>query len=312
MNEARDRASLDLRLPNHGGDPLPRNADFFVEPPDEIGEIKSAHTTLRHGQAPWALAPRLLLAGGIALAVALGAFALLHAAKARNLAWLVLLPGGVGLLALAVVMHLTRFVHSCTYVGKEGVARFKCAGRRDQLSRGEAFLFRTAADLRTSQVRRFVNGAYQGTDYTFSWTDRHGRTCFQVRGTHKAREGSPPSDHPYHFGSAAELAWTLYLLDEVSEELKRTGWVDFSLGSNDGIRLGPGKLALSLKGEHAELDVSDIAEISMAQGVVSITRVGARKGWFSSRGVYTFNYNALSNGQLFLFLLEKLVGIQVR
>ena len=64
-----------------------------------------------------------------------------------------------------------QFQHACSYVGTEGVARFICAGHRENLERGEVFLFWDATDLRTATTRHYTNGVYQGTEYRFDWID---------------------------------------------------------------------------------------------------------------------------------------------
>ena len=47
----------------HSGDPIALTADFFAEPPDVIGEVISAETSLTTDQRPWKLVSRLALAG---------------------------------------------------------------------------------------------------------------------------------------------------------------------------------------------------------------------------------------------------------
>jgi len=48
-------------IKNHGGDFLPDDADFFVDPPEEIGPVLSAYSTLRQGKKPWPLWLRVAL-----------------------------------------------------------------------------------------------------------------------------------------------------------------------------------------------------------------------------------------------------------
>jgi hypothetical protein len=46
-------------------------------------------------------------------------------------------------------------------------------------------------------------------------------------------------------------------------------------------------------------------------GVIRIKRHGAREGWFSSSGVFKFDFTNLGNAQLFFFLVEKVLGVPV-
>src|SRR5436305_1458122 len=43
---------------NHAGDPIAADADFFAPPPDEIGTVITAHSTLRRGQRPFSAPAR--------------------------------------------------------------------------------------------------------------------------------------------------------------------------------------------------------------------------------------------------------------
>ena len=60
----------------------------------------------------------------------------------------------------------------------------------------EVFTFREATELRTSQTRRYTNGVYQGTDYTYTWTDVTGRKRYTVSGHAQQRGGQPRADGP--------------------------------------------------------------------------------------------------------------------
>src|SRR5262249_6577372 len=119
---------------------------------------------------------------------------------------------GLGAIGATLAVYLTRFKHTCSYVGRDGVARFVCSGDRTQLTVAEVFCFRDATELRTSQTRHYMNGAYQGTDYTFSWTDINGLTKYVIHGRHKSEQGRPPTGDKFHLAVAAEVAWTMHLL----------------------------------------------------------------------------------------------------
>ena len=55
-------------LNKHSGEPLASDADFFVPPPEVIGEIRSAHTTLVASKQPYSTNVILASAAGGALA----------------------------------------------------------------------------------------------------------------------------------------------------------------------------------------------------------------------------------------------------
>ncbi len=296
---------------NHGGDPLPPDADFFVPVPPEIGPLSSAHTTLRQSVQPTALGVRLVgsalaAAGGVAVGLFID-----NIFRVRNEFWLMAWPVGLGGIALLIALVATHFSHSCTYVGRDGAARFKCSGSREQLTNQEVFRFRDASELRTSQTLHYTNNVYQHTTYSYTWTDVGGRARYVIGGQHNSEAGTPPSTHEYHFARAAEIAWTVYLLDEAYRQLELNDSVPFNLRGGKWVRLGRGKITISLGGEPQEVDAADIAAARVERGTVSIRRVDAREGWFSSHGIYKFQFEELANAQLFFHMLDKVVGIPV-
>jgi hypothetical protein len=297
---------------NHGGDPIPGNADFFVDPPPEIGPLVSAYTTLRQGKRPWPVWLRALLSLSFCLLGFLIGCSIDLCASVRNPFWLVVWPvvgAGLGMLAGVVA---SSFSHTCTYAGRDGAAHYVCSGRRDNITISEVFRFRDAADLRTAQTRHYKNGIYQHTAYSFTWTDVGGRKRFQIAGSHKSEAGTPPTTDHYQFGHATEFAWTMYLMDQVEREIQLSGGVKFPLGKSEWIRVGPGKLTFLLRGGEEEWEAQEVGGVIVDKGVVKIKRTDAQEGWFSSTGVIKFSFDTLGNAQLFFHLLEKLLGVKVQ
>ncbi len=297
-------------LPSHSGDPLPADGEFFVPPPEAVGNVVSAYTTLTRHKQPTPLGARLLVTLILVAACAgLGLF-LTHAARVDNPFLTLVLPAGLGLLAVGIYWAVTRFKHTCTYVGETGVAKFVCTGSRDNVG-AKVFAFRDAAELRTSQTRRYVNGVYSGTDYTFTWTDIGGRPRHVLKGTYHSEAGTPSKGDLFYYATAAEVAWSTYLLAEASRQIRTLGEVRFSLGSSGWVKVGPDRLSMSLGGAVTECETRDIASVSVQNGVFIVKRTDAREGWFSSSGVFKFDYGKLANAQLFLFVLDKIAGIRI-
>jgi hypothetical protein len=306
-----DDEADDGPVTNHGSDPLPEDADFFVPAPADIGPVISAYTTLHQGQEPWSMGLRLLVGGLAGLGGLLLSALIVTWVGTRNPIWLAVIPFGLGALGFAIGMLSSGFKHTCTYIGREGVARFGCSGSRDNLATDEVFRFRDATDLRTSQTLHYTNGAYTHTSYTFTWSDVGGRSRFVISGQHKSQAGAPPTKDLFHFARAAEVAWTVYLLGQVSRQVELSDFVLFKLKGSRWIRLGQGVIVFGLGGEPEEWDAADVDAASVKQGVVRIKRLDAQEGWFSSRGVHKFSFEDLSNAQLFFHLLDKLVGVRV-
>src|SRR5262249_47863480 len=255
-------------LCNHGGKPLPEDIDFFAEPPAEIGPLLSAYSTLRHGKRPWSVGGRLIVGGGVGMLGLLGGGFLVSGGGVPHPFWQAAWPLGLGGAALIAGLLCTGFSHTCTYVGREGIARFTCSGSRDHLEESEILLFRNATELRTSQTRRYVNGVYQGTSYSFSWSDVGGRVRYELNGTYKSAAGTPSSTDPFQFARAGEFAWTVYLLGEARRQVELAGSVPFNLKGGQWIRLGPGTVTLCLQGEPLELRAEALAGVVVQQGVV--------------------------------------------
>lgn len=298
-------------MTNHGGGPLPRNADFFAAPPAEIGPITSVYTTLTGGQRPWSPGARLIAIGFSGLGGLVVGALIVVLCTLKDGFWQFLWPTvGSGLGAL-IAYGVTRFSHTCTYVGREGIAKFTCTGTRDNIASSETFRFRDATELRTSQTLRYVNGVYQNTTYTFTWSDVGGRARHVITGSHNSEKGEPPTGDLYHYARAAELAWTVYLLGQVQRQVDLAGSVAFNLKGGQWMRLGPQLLTYQLGGEPGEWRADEINGVQVDKGVVKIKRTDAKEGWFSSSGVLKFPFDSLANAQLFFHLVDRLLGVRV-
>ncbi len=296
---------------NHGGEPLHPKADFFAEAPEEIGPLVSAYSSLHQGVEPWTLGGRLGLGAGIGFVGLLLTFFIVAAINPRESIWYVFWPLILFVIFGGIAMACTGFTHSCTFVGRDGVAKYTCTGSRDSVTGEEIFRFRDAAELRTAQTRHYYNGAYTGTSYTYTWSDVGGRKRYVITGRHKSEKGNPPSTDPFQYARAAEIQWTVYLLDETFRAIELRGTVLFNLTGGQWIRLGQGHIILSTSADGEQWNRDEISAVKVDQGVVRIKRVDAKEGWFSSEGVFKFNFDSLANAQLFFHLCEKLVGIAV-
>jgi hypothetical protein len=293
---------------NHAGSALSPQDDFFTPPPEEIGDVISAYTTLRKGVEP--KTPGARLGGAIVAGVVGLALGIVIALAIKNVVFQIIVPLSLGGLGLAIVLFATGFKHTCTYVGKDGVARYTCRGAREEVT-GSVFCFKDASELRTSQTRHYTNGVYQGTHYSFSWTDIGGRSRFVIAGQHRSEAGTPANKDQYHFATSSERAWTIYLLNQVSAQLKMSGTIYFGLGGKNWVKLGERRIILYMSGVTTECDADEIAEVRIYQGMVEVRRKNAKEGWFSSSGIFKFPYGSLGNAQLFLILMDKVVEVPI-
>ena len=283
----------------HNGEPLPPEMVYFAPPPEEIGPVQTAYSTMKVGQRPKALVSRLLLGGAIGSAIAVGlSFA------AADPVWQVV----AGLVAFGLCWALTGYKKVVTYVGQEGLARLTTKGRPDRLAKSEVFRFDEAANLRTSQTRQYVNGVYSGTSYHFTWTDAANKRKFRLSGSYRGEKQPPKAKDPYHFALAAETAWSVHLFESLRPELEAKGCFHFPLTGQDWIEVGPGYFEFSRKGNRERWEAAEIGDVSISDGVFKLKRVDAKEGWFSKTGVFQFPYQQMANARLFLIALRNFLG----
>ncbi len=263
------------KLPNHGDGPIPADADFFAPAPASIGPLRSAWTTLRQGKQPLNPGMRLFVIFAVGLGALLVGAGIVLVFQLSDDFWTRAIPIGAGVLAALITLGVTRFNHTCTYVGRDGVARFICSGRRDRWTTQEVFEFREAVDLRTAQTHYYRNGFYQNTSYAYTWSDAGGRKRYVIRGAHTSQNKTPPPTHFFHYAKAAEFSWTLYLSEDVDRQLQLSGSIHFNLTGGQWIRLGKGSMTIGFSGQPVELDVRDIGAVQVQKGVVRIKRIDA-------------------------------------
>jgi len=284
----------------HADVPIAPELDFFAPPPPEIGEVLNAFSSLKRGRRPLSAAAK----GAILFLPGIVTLAALSYTKAVDDIWQVV----IFIVLFVIGWFFTRFAHTCTYVGKDGVARIRCKRDRENITQQEVFRFRDATELRTSQTRHYHNGAYTGTGYDFAWTDDQDRRVFRCNGTYRGEKKPPKPTDAFHFAEAAEVAWSIHLLDRAQEQLEQAGAIVFRLGGTDWVAVGPGFLELNLKGERRRCESAEIGGFSINGGTFKLKRTDAQEGWFRSTGVFQFPYATMANARVFLLAIDRLLG----
>lgn len=303
-----ESASDSIEVPRHSGDPQPPLADFFRPPPAEIGRLMTAETTLTTEKHPMALGARWILIGGLMLGTYFGLKSLFSMGVAQVGPALDITCAGAGLLLGFITWLMTRFKHTCSYVGHDGVVRYRISGSRDSQPREELFLFNQARYLHTAETHNYYNGVYTGTTYDFRWTDEGKQRMFRLNGSYRSKHGTPKPKDPYHFAKMAEIAWSMFLLEAAQAELESKGFVEFIVNRKDIIRVGPGFMEFLFKGKTERVPVSEMKDISINAGWFSFKTNEARM--FSSKGKFSFQYGQMGNARLFLLCLDTLAGIR--
>ena len=290
----------------HAGMLIAEDLDFFAAPPPEIGEIRTADSTLKTTKRPLSLFTRAAIIFGVPPA---GIFGLRLAGFTGIDATILQIFFGIFWVPLA--WFFTIFSHQCSFVGEDGVARVKCRGQRHKISKREIFCFESASELRTSQTRSYHNGVYSGTSYVFTWTGPDGRKAFKLSGSYMGENKPPKPKSKFHFALSAEINWSDWLLDRAQEELERQGSIRFRLDRENYVSVGPGFIELGTKGTVDRYEIGDIEGISVVDGTFKIKRKGAKEGWFRSEGVLQFSYGTMANARVFILALDRLTGLYV-
>ncbi|HLY63253.1 MAG TPA: hypothetical protein VKV95_21110 [Terriglobia bacterium] len=307
---------------DHLGNALAPDRDFFVRPPREIGDIKSAHTSLKKGVKAKPAQVRLAIAalwglGGFLLAMGINRFAyILDIPSGMTGTPIALWAAIIGLLPAYIAWRKLGFKHFCQFVGVDGCAQISCKGERENIIGNSVFCFKDAAAISTSVTRHYRNGIYTYTSFYFNWYPAESeKAVFTLSGTHSANLKTPPAGNSYHYLRAAESAWYDYLIPKADAELTQNGYLKFHMGHNRYARVGRGFIEIVEKdGAVNRCEAGDIGSAKLASGNFTLTRKDATSTFFGllgSSGTFHFNYSNMYNGRLFLLAFQKFLNIKV-
>ena len=307
----------------HNGEPLAADGEFFVAPPAEIGAIRSAHTSLKKGERAKPMPIRA------AIVLAAGAVGFLLAMGFHRMTGLLFIPASVtgtqpalwagifGLLAAYLGWRGSGFVGTCTFTGDNGCAQYRCEGDRATVVQSSVFLFKGATALSTRLIRRVKNGQYFGTKFYFHWySSPFEKAIYGIFGSHHADFKTPPAENIYNFARAVESAWYDFATPAIDAEFIRQGFVKFYMGYSNWAVLGRGFIEIMDKnGKVSRCAAADIGSAKLRDAYLTIRRKDAKSSLFdlfNAEGVFGFDYAAMYNARLFLYLFEKSLGIRVQ
>jgi hypothetical protein len=305
MTQFAPEITIPAEVPDLAGRPRTADRVFFAPPPEQIGPLFRAESSLKAGKRPMSAAMRLVIAGLCCIPSLF--FVYLWIVNARNdpdaAVMMFILFVVTFLLGLALPLYLTRFRATCAYVGQLGATRYTLKGKLENKPAAAFIDFQGAAELRTAQTRHFVNGVYTGTTYNFTWTNPQGRRLLTLKGQHKGKDGLPKPGDPFHFALASELAWSMFLLNRADAELAEHGALSFRIDAKKAVVIGPGFIEFHFNGRVDRCEAQDIKTISLSQGAFSIHHRDAK--WYSSKGKFSFPYGNMANARLFLLTLDR-------
>lgn len=315
----------------HDGQPLPPDDDYPVAPDGVIGRvISSASNRTRTGWKPMSAQEKgMFIALPIVVFILGGLIALLLSQKlVQEISMydlpqimlyetpLMLMGGLAGAVVPTVILiALMWFLRKsrASWVGADGVQTWEkgVLGPKSTVLR-----FADAATLTTQRIRQFVNGAYSGTLYTYTWWGPHQNKLFVVNGSYRepgvaiiGRDKPPLPYDPICFAEAAERAWSRHKIARLDQEIRTTGAATFQNGSTT-LRLGQGFIEIIGGGKSERIERSQIASATIQQGIVTLKRQGATEGWFTSDGVYKLPVANMPDFMVFLMLFEELLGLR--
>ena len=292
--------------PDHSHLPRDPTHELFGNPPKLIGQILSADSTLKQGKDGWSPPVRFAFVTSVVLVLLYGIYlGMKYAGPGTNIT--VAIAGGMfGFVVVLFVLVKTRLAAQSNYVGTDGLYSVSVSGTRHSPLKEQSLRFADAAELHVSQTRHYRNGAYQGTSYSFIWEDGNGKGLFLFKGTHYGNEKLPKPGDPFHFGLAAEIAWSTHYLPVVERQLQQEGSVPFRIDSRRTVRVGPGFMEFHFGDEPQRVNIEDVATISLRGGEFSFKHKDAH--WYSREGKYKFPYASMANAKVFLLACNKLVG----
>lgn len=205
------------KVTTHSGKPIPDRMDFFEPPPKEIGDILTAHSTLKKHQRPMGLPLRIILS--ILAGLFAAAFAVLGVVLAGRTDFLGLaIIGVVFLIVAGLALYSVRFRHDATYVGCLGVARIRCLDDRHKIVRRDVLVFSKEMKLRylVLDIGPKMILAPTTISYDFQWINGQGERLFR----HKGRYNSeiPRTQVNYDFGLMAAASWNTFIGDEEGDD----------------------------------------------------------------------------------------------
>ena len=306
VSNQQQKVSQPKNITNHLGVPLSPELNFFVNSPPEIGDVLTAYTAIKKGQKySKPLLSTLLVSLTILLLFIVNVTIII---TEKHFSTNMLFGPLVFLLLFFIVLlfGIPHYKNTCTYVGRKGIARFRCSFNIKNIKKKEILLFSEVSELRTSLTHHYTNNDYMRTRYDFVWTDNSGKIKFEISGSYK----NPKSDDRFFFGDAAERAWNDCFLEIAQSELNVKNHIKFNLKNRDWIRVGNGFIEFCKSNIIERWNSYDIDGIGLNNGEFTFKRKGAKEGWFKSIGVFKFSYKDIANTKVFLIVLEKLLGFK--
>ncbi|TWT63120.1 hypothetical protein [Rubinisphaera italica] len=265
-------------LVTHKGEEFQEAYVLLSPPPSEIGELRSAFSTLCESTFNRTVLNRIMYALTIGIFCSLlflFAAGIFHDIHPDN--WQQALDDYISSMAI-VCLIVTLFIfllrrrkHISTYVGTNGIAKFTCF--EDQLDgcvNSHILSFKDASELRWIFNDVFVHGGYSGSSFVFRWLNSNQQEVFLINGSFHDKDYSPPLDNEYYFAAAAQTSWNHIQYERSIQELKQNGFASFRVFESDMISVGVGYLEFVFDGTSVRLPPDEVELFTLREGALHV------------------------------------------
>jgi hypothetical protein len=243
-------------LKTHGGFRHPDDAEFFMPPPPEIGNLISAETTLQTSTQLMSEKTRrsiviCIYAIPFVVMTVTMTFLMWNGSKNNNIPpaasslpwweqplpwWGMLIPNALlaanfaFLLGFFIVkkLKLKTAKNYCSYIGEKGLANYELIGDRTSLPKEKTLIFENTHSLFHQDFDWYDDDSIRtGASYNYTWVKDSGG-IFVILGTYHSKVNKVPLHNDrWHFADKAESLWTKHLVSNFDAQLAKNGYVEF-------------------------------------------------------------------------------------
>lgn len=306
---------------------------IFFKLPKNIGKIIGGYSTYRQGHSKGsffkylAVCFRKSITPAIIFGVIMGVLYLIWtgnhvAAAGRNALVGFSIFYVISLLVIfSSNTNIYKFRNLNYYIGINGFAFFLSEGSASNVIQEFELNFKAITHLFTSEVEQYENFDYKGTDYSFTWLNiKSKKVLYQTKDSYWQKEGEPAKEvEPYYWmNRIAEKYWTVYLLDNIENELAKNGYLQFDIAVDDFTELIPyiklevGKVTF-LNSNNMTYNLSDIKKVYRKKQNLYFEHVnyGKKFVFFESGNKDFIPLNLMGNKLFFIKALELFLGFKI-
>ncbi len=220
--------ATNIQYISHRGEPIPhKTRNFFAPPPDEIGTLISAWSTLKYWQRPKG---NIALQGKIVL-IAFFLWLVFTVYNPLNLPPTLPRFGFTILVAVVGTLIAIRWLDkptpaSCSYVGKEGFAEYVWDGRSPPLEK----VFCAFDEVSFILLEGAIHERYDETallEMSTVWVYRNSDGSYTNKGIQEVSEDTPVADAWHVFDIKAREIWIRRILPAMRKEIEEGKTVEF-------------------------------------------------------------------------------------